>query len=109
MAVSNDDLFAWVQQAKTDRPGVRLAMDGLDLEEARDVAARVFSYLAAMVIIQDTHIDQLNEIIPALRGMSTDEQLRALQVWIQELPAGSITLGQIMHGQDPHLDEDGPT
>lgn len=106
MAVSNDDIFAWVQQAKTDRPGVRRVIDGLDLEEARDTAARVFSYLAAMVIIQDNHIDQLNEIIPAIREMNGEDQLTVLRTWIEDLPAGSMTLGSIMHGQDPHLDEE---
>ncbi|MCU1616783.1 MAG: hypothetical protein JWO98_4323 [Frankiales bacterium] len=96
MAVSNDELFAWVQQTKTDLLGVSHAMGALDLEEARDVAARLFSYLAGLAIVQDAHIDHFNANAHLLPEMTLEEQPIALLAWIEALPLGTESLARIV-------------
>lgn len=100
MTVSNEDIWAWVQQAKAeDRPGVRMVFDGLDLEEAREVARRLFSFLTALVALQDHRVAQMNEdIMPILRTLTAEEQVEALGRWIEAVPLGSIGLRDVMHG-----------
>lgn len=101
MTVSNEDIFAWVQQAKADdRPGVKMAFDGLELDEAREVARRVFSFLTALVAQQDHRVDQLNEeIMPIVRTLEPEEKYEALGRWINAVPLGSDGLRDVMHGR----------
>lgn len=109
MTVSNEDIWAWVQQAKVeDRPGVRMVFDGLELEESREVSRRLFSFLTALVAIQDHRVDQLNaDIMPILQTLSPEEKFRALGQWIEVVPLGSIGLRDVMHGRAPGQEDGG--
>ncbi len=102
MALSNDEIFAWVQRSLDDPGGVTAVVAALDVEEARETAVRLLSYFGAFVHSQNLHIDELNAAFIGNPQWSPEERLSVLLTWLKDFPIGSVGLAKTMQGLDEY-------
>ncbi len=102
MALTNDEIFAWVQRSLDDPAGVVAVVADLGLEEARETAVRLLTYFGAFTHAQNLHIDELNAAFIANPQWTADERLSVLLTWLKDFPIGSVGLAKTMQELDDY-------
>lgn len=108
MAVTNEDILAWMRESLRDLDGVETAIAQLDEAEARELAYKALTFLTGLAHSQTAHLRLLDEGL----GQAASQEERYALIWqalAEDLYLGVRGLKRLMREVEEQEHPEPPT